>query len=670
MSKTKQVHRPEIIYFGRPFDFLKTASRPDEEITFLQTPGQSLDYIHDERAAVLMAAVSEADASAALEILEKFEQESPRTARILVTDSLSPETFKSAVNRAHVHFCVDKEDFHKRWKEILNKSVDHFHRAHEKSHLLRESTRQFREMEALNSSLEQIVLDRTRHIETSKEEEDEKLNKVRSLIRLIKDLAVTGSFEDLLQLLRREIRKFHKVGDPILVYQTHPGRVEFVSLQSGQILFTQMKGSFPFGSEIQIAGKDLLRHLANHFGRPFVKALYVPLEVKENTSQGAMAAVCLEMSLSENEMDKFLDFIRERIQSVAITVDRLMLESELVQFSYRWEKTFDGFRDPIAIVDFDYEVLRSNKKFSDKIIRKKCFESFARKDSVCEGCPVQQAIATGRPQKGQIQVGTRLLEVHSYPILMENGSAATNVVNQYVDITQSRELYLRMLQSEKMGAIGLLAGNIAHELNNPLTGLRSLAQVLMAEAQDASLKSDLVEIEKATERSQKIIRNLLEFSWGGPQLKRKVTLDEIVTKTLPMLKAVMRIHRQEIELQADEAWVEVEPHLIQQVVFNLVNNACQAMKDPGILTMQTSAENGFARLLVRDTGPGVPDSIRDKIFEPFFTTKKEGLGTGLGLSLTRKIVESFGGRIQLQSAEGHGAAFEVFLPLAKGKGDS
>ncbi len=277
---------------------------------------------------------------------------------------------------------------------------------------------------------------------------------------------------------------------------------------------------------------------------------------------------------------------------------------------------------------------------------------------------MQKAMASGVPQKGQIQVGSRILEVHSYPILLEGGGQITNVVNQYVDITQSRELYLRMLQSEKMGAIGLLAGHIAHELNNPLTGLRSLSQVLIATTPEGELKSDLQEIEKATARSQQIIRNLLDFSAEGEQARRLTTYDQIVEKTAPMLKAVMRIHRQEFDLETKDAFIEVEPHLLQQVFFNLVNNACQAMKDPGVLSVRSFVEGSKVVLQVEDSGPGIPEAIREKIFEPFFTTKKEGLGTGLGLSLTKKIVESFGGEIRLKSEIGKGSRFEVRLPKA------
>jgi signal transduction histidine kinase len=277
-------------------------------------------------------------------------------------------------------------------------------------------------------------------------------------------------------------------------------------------------------------------------------------------------------------------------------------------------------------------------------------------------------MSTGKAQTGQIRVGERIFEVHSYPILFEQSGHVTNVVNQYVDITQSRDLYLRLLQSEKLGAIGSLAGNIAHELNNPLTGLRSLSQVLLHQVEEgSSLKSDLVEIEKAAGRSQQIIKNLLEFSQGGPQQKRVMNIDDIVNKTMPLLKTVMRIHRQDIQLNAADSLIEVEPHFIQQVVFNLVNNACQAMKDPGTLSVRTEYLKKEKRVLleISDTGSGIAPELQEKIFEPFFTTKKEGLGTGLGLSLTKKIVETMGGEIRVFSEMQKGSRFQVIFPEAQ-----
>lgn len=665
MLQKQTVVRPEIVYFGKQLSFLTTASRTNEEIVFLSSLADVKSKFNDPKVAVLLAVCDQENFIENLEALEKSEQESQKTSRILVVEGLQMQQFAQAINRSHVHFCISPEDFTKRWKEILDLAVALHTQANSKAQLLKESTRQFRELESLNENLENLVQERTKHIELSKIEEEEKLNKVRSLIRFIKDLAQMPDFEELLQLLRKELRKFHKISDPTLVYQVAPDKVDFVSLQSGQIIYSNKKGVFPFKDRVSHSAPEVSKAMANYFGRPFIKLFYVPIDisfVRRNSYSLSQAALVWEHSLTDVEISAFTSFIKERIQSIAITIDRLLLENELVQFSYRWEKTFDGFRDPIAIVDLDFEVLRANRKFSEKLVRKKCFESFAKKEKSCDGCPVIKAIETGESQKGQIQVGSKVFEVHSYPILLENSNRVTNVVNQYVDITQSRELYLRMLQGEKMGAIGLLAGHIAHELNNPLTGIRSLSQVLIQTTPSAELKADLQEIEKAAGRSQQIIRNLLDFSAEGAQEKRKTTWEEIVSKTTPMLKAVMRHHRQEMVLDSEAAYIEVEPNLMQQVYFNLINNACQAMKGVGVLRVSSFAVENEVVLRVSDTGLGVSEDIREKIFEPFFTTKKEGLGTGLGLSLSKKIVESFKGKISILESSEKGTVFEVRLP--------
>jgi len=108
--------------------------------------------------------------------------------------------------------------------------------------------------------------------------------------------------------------------------------------------------------------------------------------------------------------------------------------------------------------------------------------------------------------------------------------------------------------------------------------------------------------------------------------------------------------------------IEVEPHLFQQVIFNLVNNACQAMKETGTVFLSTFLEENQNLIFqVQDEGPGVPESMKDQIFEPFFTTKQEGLGTGLGLSISKKIIESLGGKIEVLSGATRGAVFKVTL---------
>lgn len=281
-----------------------------------------------------------------------------------------------------------------------------------------------------------------------------------------------------------------------------------------------------------------------------------------------------------------------------------------------------------------------------------------------------EALSTGQPKQGQIKRNGRTYDVLSYPIIIDGDQTSTNVINHYVDVTVARQLHGQVVQNEKMAAIGLLAGNIAHELNNPLTGIRSLAQILISELkEDTPLKSDLKEVESAAARSQKIIENLLEFSKGGGLEERelKIPFNDVVERTLPMLKTAMRDHRSHINLTDELTLVKAEPNLLQQVVFNLVNNACQAMTEIGTISIETeivkTANKSQVCLKVGDTGSGIPDEIKDAIFEPFFTTKEEGRGTGLGLSMSQSIIQNFGGEIKVVSEVGKGSTFMVYLPL-------
>ncbi len=641
------------------------------EIAQKASLAEALIFIKQHKFSCLLVA-DDAQSDEALQLVIEAKNINPLAPRFLASKNMNETWIREGINRAQIFRFI-------RMPLATNEILEHFAKAlvrHgvflSRSLLMRETSHQNKQLEALTASLGEIVDERTGHIEASNREQAEKLARERQLIRFLKDIATQTSFEDIVQVLRKEIRRFHKLGDPILAYRLDGTKTFFLSFQSGNFSPSESHKSFEFPHQNQINNPDLARHLANHFGRPFAKTVVLPLElrlIRHLNLEKAEAIICIENSLGEREMGPFMEFMNDRMQPLGMVLDRVLLENQLSAYSYRWEKTFDGMRDPIAIVDLEYNVVRANRKFSAKTNSVKCYRTFAHRDVVCEGCPVQKALAEGVSQSGQIERNNRIYQVYSYPILLDPGGRPTNVVNQYVDITQSRALYLHMLQNEKMGAIGLLAGNIAHELNNPLTGLRSLAQVLIADAapEDETLKADLIEIEKAAMRSQKIIKNLLDFSKGENQPLEIVSVDDVVEKTLPMLKSVMRPHRNKIELTTQDRRVRVEPHLLQQVVFNLINNACQAMKDPGQLTLHSYATATSVILEIQDTGPGIPEAIMNKVFEPFFTTKKEGQGTGLGLSMSKSVIEKFGGQIYFRTVKPQGVCFIIELPLSEEK---
>ncbi len=630
----------------------------------------------------------EASLDPELAFMRQLQDRYPSSIRILLQDLPGIGILKRSVNRAEVFSVLEWPEDEIRLPELLRQAVMESEHLNSRVRLMRESTMQNRELEKLNASLESLVEERTKHIQISKDFEEEKVSRVRGLIRFIQQLSGSSSFEEILDLLRRDLRSFHRVHDPVLLFEMSAHGPQVMAWRAGKIQMRTWPHPMTWVNHAHLHDPEMSKKLANEFGRPFGKALVISLDVPSpDPAIPSVFQLVLENSLPENEIFPVLDFCLERLQPLCTAIERIRIETELTHSSFRWEKTFDGLRDPIAIIDRSDGVLRANKKFSleseprqrlERFPKAACYESFAGQSERCEGCPVPEVLATGVAATGQVRRGGRFFDVHSYPIALVPGGKPTNVVNQYVDLTRSREVYIRLLQSEKMGALGLLAGNIAHELNNPLTGLRSLAQVLIQEVgqrgTDVQMVQDLGEIEKAAERCQKIIRNLLDFVQQDERTFQDVSLDELVEKTLPFLKTALRMLRLQQDLKTGHLLIRAEPHLLQQVIFNLIHNACQEMGSSGTLNLETEIRDQVLRLWIRDTGPGVPEKIREKIFEPFFTTKKEGSGTGLGLSLSKEIVESCGGTIGCENVlsvevpnKALGAAFWIEFPITQEK---
>jgi two-component system NtrC family sensor kinase len=532
--------------------------------------------------------------------------------------------------------------------------------------LLRELDTKNRELERLTDGLEVNVQERTQSARNSKHEAELKQKRARNLIYFIKDLGKAESTEEIFLLLQKEIRTQVGINDLVMGLMGPEKKPELFYIQAHRIQRLTPKKVWPTFKSIQSHSQEMQKYLAEELGRPMVSVLYMPFLMSQAGSTG-WPFLSLEHGYKHEDVHILIEFLAERLQAVAIAVDRVSMTQSLGESAMQWEKTFDAINEPVNIVDSSYKLLRSNRFFSSEISNGQCYKAFQSHNKPCFGCPMFEALRTGGSQMGEIRRGERIFRVNSYPIKIAGSPRATTVVNHYLDVTEDKKLYSRMIQSEKMAALGIMAGHIAHELNNPLTGLRSLSQVLQKEIlNDERLRQDLSEIEKAAVRCQMIIKNLLEFSSLGEGFEEKPSsLNRLVEQTLPMIKTALRLHRSDIDLCETESSVMVNPHLLQQVIFNLVNNACQAMKEPGELKIRTQLVGDFMELSIGDTGPGIPENIRDRVFDPFFTTKPEGVGTGLGLSMSRSIIESFGGLLTLQSSSKEGSVFLVRLPIGE-----
>ena len=222
----------------------------------------------------------------------------------------------------------------------------------------------------------------------------------------------------------------------------------------------------------------------------------------------------------------------------------------------------------------------------------------------------------------------------------------------------------RLMQSEKLSVMGELISGVAHELNNPLTGVIGYAQLLRNQRDPNVLERNLERIQHEAKRCHRIVQNLLGFARQRRAEWTAVGVNELLEETLELRAYQMRVENIWVvrEMQDDLPDVEGDPHQLQQVFVNLLNNAHQSMAASGrggVLTVSTRMVRGWVMIRITDNGPGIPEEIRNRIFEPFFTTKGVGEGTGLGLSICHSIVQEHGGKLGVTSRLGAETTFVV-----------
>jgi nitrogen fixation negative regulator NifL len=270
----------------------------------------------------------------------------------------------------------------------------------------------------------------------------------------------------------------------------------------------------------------------------------------------------------------------------------------------------------------------------------------------------------------------RWIEDHNRVLCGADGQPQ-EAVGVWTDITERKraEDELRQqrearYQSEKLADMGTLLAGVAHELNNPLAVVIGYATLLRS-GTDGAVGARARKIVEAAERCVRIVRNFLALARQHPPERGPVKLNQVVLDAVELLAYPLRMDNVEVSLDLadDLPPLSADAHQLHQVVVNLITNAHHALRDapaPRHLTLGTRVDRDQGRvvLTVRDSGPGIPLDVQSHIFEPFFTTKAPGQGTGLGLPITRGIVETHEGRIRVESAPGQGATFVVELPLA------
>lgn len=236
---------------------------------------------------------------------------------------------------------------------------------------------------------------------------------------------------------------------------------------------------------------------------------------------------------------------------------------------------------------------------------------------------------------------------------------------EQLQITQQQ-----LVQSGKLAAIGELVAGVAHEINNPLTGILGHTQLLLRGELDATTKESLEVVEAQTMRVARIVQNLLSFARQRKPAREAVSINDLVERTLELRNYDLNVNNIEVSLDLDPAspavWGDLQQ--LEQVFLNIVNNAQQAMAaahGEGRLAVKTQLSEDKVLVTLTDDGPGIPAQIIERIFDPFFTTKGVREGTGLGLSICYGIVAEHGGRLWAESSRTKGSSFQVEFPLAR-----
>jgi len=356
--------------------------------------------------------------------------------------------------------------------------------------------------------------------------------------------------------------------------------------------------------------------------------------------------------------------------------ERRKLEKKIRESKRNLEAIFDGIRDQLSIQAPDYRILRVNRAVienydteSEELIGKKCYEAYYQRTLPCEKCPVSVTIQTQQPSSSIMKIpeNDTTLRIFSYPVSDDKGNLVA-VIEYVQDITEEKRLQEQLIQSEKLAGIGILASGIAHEINNPLSGVIGMAELCMGEENPQEIKNCLTDILNCAQRIGEISKGLRSYSRiakDGSQTL--VDINEVLENSLKMVRLGIKTDSVEVikKFQPVEK-IEANVGEIQQVFSNLITNALQAINGKGgMLTLSTRSLKDTVEVKVSDNGMGIPEKYLNQIFDPFFTTKNPGEGTGLGLNIVYRIVTKYEGTIDVESKVDAGTTFTVKFPIRR-----
>ncbi len=382
-----------------------------------------------------------------------------------------------------------------------------------------------------------------------------------------------------------------------------------------------------------------------------------------------------------------LDRANELGRQMSSAMETVQLLNDVVQSRHELENTFDSIAHLVAVWDRRGHIVHVNHAFATRVGRTReelldrPLEQFVGPE--LRAWLARQETANGSPPESpaSLEVRDPILDgpfVVTVTALRNHEQERVGGVMVARDLSvqarlqaEREELRRRLMQSEKLAALGQFVAGIAHELNNPLQGVLGHLELLrVTGAFPKTLRREVQTIYREADRAAKIVRNLLTFSGSRRMLRRRVSVNTVLQKVVMLRATALRAAQIEVVRHYDEKLprVQSDPLLLHQVFLNILVNAEHAIAATGRggrIEITTSAARSGERIVVsiRDTGNGIPADALSRIFEPFYTTKDVGKGTGLGLAISYGIVQEHGGEIIVVNHPEGGAAFTVDLPV-------
>jgi PAS domain S-box-containing protein len=389
-----------------------------------------------------------------------------------------------------------------------------------------------------------------------------------------------------------------------------------------------------------------------------------------------------------------LNFRYERQFSASLKEEVNRVREELQKSETRYQALVENAADLIYTVDDHGKILSLNKFAADffayslsattpeesgpeAFAGRSFYEIFSRDSARFHLDWLREVKETGqaKPKRHQVTIGEHEFWFSTIIVGLrdENGEVyAYEIISR--NITGRKAFEERMINMEKLAAVGTLAAGVAHEINNPIAVILGFTEHLIEKTEDLpEIKETLQVVEEEGLKCKKIVENLLTFARAPERVETTAQINTILEKMLAVVRNTLLTKkiRLEANLSPDLPWVKGDPRELQQVFINMVNNAIDSMRGGGVLKVSTRPAADGKRLAIEfsDTGNGIPREVQPKIFDPFFTTKKVGEGTGLGLSVSYGIITKYGGNIIFSSypadeyPDKHGTTFKIYLPV-------